>query len=152
MALGWRYLAVFTLGAVLAAAAQGWRYGEKIATAEATAANGHLEAQRYVQAEQDRSAAALAAADLKHTRELNDELAKNANLDDAVATGNKRLFVAAKCPAAKLPEAPATTGVGSRGSERPELDPALRPTYRALRDGLVKAKEALRLCVAGHPG
>jgi len=96
---------------------------------------------------EDNKAAALAVAD-RDTRstalstditEVNYELAnaraENARLNDCIARGDCGVrIVAAKCP--RVPQSGNTAAAGAvTGS--PELDPALRPTYAALRDGLV---------------
>ena len=144
----WRYGAVFALGAVIAAAVQGWRYGEQIARAELAISSERAESMRMVLAEQESSSARMAAADQKHTGELTDAKGTIADLERRVADGRSGLRVATKCPAAKpLPEADTTAGVGGRGGESAELDANARPDYYALRRGVVELEAALKVCI-----
>lgn len=144
----WRYGAAITLGAVIAATAQGWRYGEQIARAELAISGERAEAMRLVLAEQESSAIHMATADKKHTGELNDAKGKIDDLERRVDDGRSGLRIAAKCPADKpVPEADSAAGLGGRGGESAELDANARPDYYALRRGVVELEAALKVCV-----
>lgn len=143
----WRYGAAFALGALAAATAQGWRYGEQIARAEAAISAERSEAMRQIVAGQDASTARMAAADKKFTGELTDAEAEIARLERSP----KRLYVAAKCPAASpLPEAGTDAGLGGGDGERPELDAGARADYFTLRRGIARVEAALKACVEGR--
>lgn len=147
----WRYGAVFALGLIVAGTAQSWRYGKQIAQAETAVSTERAEAMRLVLAEQEASAARMATADQKYTREVTDAETKIAELERRVSAGPTRLYVAAKCPAAKpVPEAGTAAGVGSGNSERPELDTTVRPDYFTLRRGIIRVEAALKACVEGR--
>lgn len=148
----WRYGAAFALGVLLAATAQGWRYGKKIATAEAAISSERSEAMRYILAEQQLSADKMAEADTLHTGEIADAKAHIAQLERRVTAGPTRLYVAAKCPAAAkpVPEASGPASLGSGSVEAPELDPNARPDYYALYLGIKEVEAALKVCLEGH--
>lgn len=144
----WRYGAAFALGAVIAATAQGWRYGEQIARAELAISSERTESMRMVLAEQESSSARMAAADQKHTGELTDAKGRIDDLERRVAGGRSGLRIAAKCPAAKpLPQAGRSPSLGGGGGESAELDANARPDYYALRRGVVELEAALKVCV-----
>ena len=144
----WRYVAAFALGVVIAATAQGWRYGEKIARSESAISTERTESMRLVLAEQESSASRMAEADKKHTGELIDARGKIADLERRVADGTSGLRVKAKCPTAKpLPEAGSAPGVGGGVVESAELDANARPDYFALRRGIIELESALKVCV-----
>lgn len=105
-----------------------------------------------------------AAADLKAATDARDVLAdrlraqddaaaavlrkaqdENASLLDRVNAGTVRLRVAARCPnLLHVPEAASDSGVDPGAGA--ELDPAARPTYRALRDGIERSQVKLDRC------
>lgn len=147
-------VAVAALMALSAGAAWKWqayRYEAKIAKAETAISTERTEAMRLILAEQESSHRRMAEADKKATQELSDADLKITDLEQRVAAGPARLYVAAKCPTNKqLPEAGATPGLGGGGGERAELDPAFRPSYFALRRGIVKLEAALDACVNGR--
>lgn len=144
----WRYGAAFMLGAVIAATAQGWRYGTKIAKAESAISTERTEAMKYILAEQQASTSRMAEADQKHTGELSDAKGKIADLERRVADGTSGLRVKARCPTVKpMPEAGSVAGLGSGGNEAPELDESVRPDYFALYEGIKELESALKVCV-----
>ena len=84
--------------------------------------------------------AARDAIDQKRTRELNDALDTNKALQLAVATGGRRLYVNASCPAA----VPGTTGAASLADAgSAELAADARPDYFTLRDQLALSKQMI---------
>lgn len=149
--IGWTQGAAFALGLLVAATAQGWRHGEQIAQIEQAIETERSEAARLVIAEQERSAAQMAAADKKYTGELTDAKGKIVELERRVANGSSGLRIAAKCPAAKpVPEASTAASLGDRNGETAELDTNARPDYYALRRGIIELEAALLVCVEGR--
>ena len=73
-------------------------------------------------------------------RELEHE---NSELRRTVDAGNKRLYVAAKCPPA-MPSASDGSGLGDGGAA--ELNPESRQDYFDLRSGIEKQREQLIAC------
>lgn len=106
-------LSSFLAGAIAAGTAQGWRYGGQIAEkdrAYSQLQTDHAtelkrisdEAQRATAGALEKQQAAeqrLADSDRKHTEDLKNAQAENARLADAVAAGERRLRVQARCPA-----------------------------------------------------
>lgn len=98
-----------------------------------------------------KAAADLAATTEKHRvseaaalEELQRATQKNQDLDRCIAAGRGcglRVKVAA-CTSVS-----ATPGVGQPASQTAELDPSARSDYRALRDGIVRLEQALKVCV-----
>lgn len=149
----WRYGAALAFGALIAATAQGWRYGEKIASAESAISTERSESMRYILAEQEASAIRMAESDQKHTGELSDAKGKIDDLERRVADGRSGLRVSAKCPTAKpVPEASSVAGLGSGSDEAPELDESVRSYYFAIRRGVIEIESALKLCVEASLG
>lgn len=144
----WRYGAAFALGAAIAATAQSWRYGEKIAKAESAISAERAESMRYILAEQQASATRMTEADKKHTGELSDAKGRIDDLERRVADGRSGLRVSAKCPAAKsVPEDGSVAGLGAGSDEAPELDANARQDYYALFEGILELEAALKVCV-----
>lgn len=155
---GWKgYAAALVLGAVMAGGAawmvQGWRYGAQIADMRADESDRVSASQRQAREILQRRYAEVG--------EINERNAKaewaayggmrNAQLEDdalraAVDAGRQRLHVAAACPAAGggVSEAGAAARVGD--GSRPELDPAARSTYFALRAGIREVTAQLAAC------
>ena len=124
---------------------QGWRMGEKLAKANletsktlqkisVTAATK----QRELQNELDKEQARLSVVETEQYAIMRNAEDKTRRLDAAVNALNKRLLVNASCPAHsdRLPKTRTDSSMGER--TRPELNPSARPTYNALRDGIVK--------------
>ncbi len=139
----------FAIAFVLGWGVNGWRLGERAAKLEQQHTAERLAAAEAARAQEQTLVAAAAAADQLHSGELTSAELKIRDLEQRVAVGTGRLSVAARCPAARVPETAATAGVGDR-SERAELDPVARPAYFALRRGLAAAEQALKLCVSVH--
>lgn len=130
---------------------QGWRYGARIAEAETAISTERTEAMKFIMAEQQTSAARMAAADQKYTGELTDAKGKIADLEQRVAAGASGLRVKAKCPSVKpVPEAGSVAGVGSGDGESAELSANARPDYYALFEGILELEAALKACVEGR--
>jgi prophage endopeptidase len=112
--------AAFAAGALVAAMAQGWRYGEQLAVQQSAhdkvmteqagkareAADAALAKQITLQAEAE-------AADKKHTEVLTSEQAENKrlrNLYESANADNRRLRIRAKCPTVPDPASPGSVG------------------------------------------
>lgn len=134
----------------------GWRLGEQAAALQLAAEHERAEALRWVQFEQKRSAAAMAVADTEALVEVRREQEKadrlRACIDRGDGCGLRVRVVRAPAKCGNVPEAGAAAGVGDRGGEWAELDPASRADYFALRTRLVTVEKALRLCVSQWPG
>ncbi|MCW6601743.1 lysis protein [Yersinia ruckeri] len=72
----------------------------------------------------------VAAIDIKHTKELADAKSENERLRADLATGAKRLHIAASCP--KLPKATATSS--SVNDASPRYDAEFERNYLSLRE------------------
>lgn len=83
----------------------------------------------------------ISAADKSNFAELKASNDDNENLRRAVADSSKRLYVRATCP---MPAAAPATSVDD--DKRAELDPASRPDYFALREGLGRVNAKLNMC------
>ena len=82
----------------------------------------------------------VAALDAKYTGELADAKATIDQLERDVATGKRRLRIAATCPG--VPKAASATGVDDAGA--PELTPDARRNYFDHRDGIATADKMIR--------
>lgn len=150
------------LGLVVGWFSNGWRLGEQIAQtdtrtarAETAAEHERAEAFRWVIAEQKRSAAEMAVADTNALIEVRREQEKTDKLRDCIERGTgcglrvKIVRTPAQC--GNLPETGAAAGVGDRGGEWAELDPATRRDYYTLREQLAVVQRAAKLCVDRYP-
>jgi len=152
------YLAAGALALAFGAGwvSNGWRLGEQAAELQLAAEHERAEAFRWVQSEQKRSAAAMAVADTHALAEVRREQEEADRLRACIDRGDgcglrvRIVRTPAKCE--NVPEAGAAAGVGDRGGEWAELDPAARTDYFALRGRLVAVEQALRLCVSQWPG
>lgn len=132
-ALAGAMVAAVAAGAFASWAVQDWRYGEQVADLKREHAEqlGEIAAKGAEQAREaldwkDRAEKAIAAIDAQ--QQENDRVkAENARLADELRTGARRVFVAAKCPAA----AGSSTVPGAAGAARvddevarAELDPS----------------------------
>ncbi len=106
---------------------------ETLKSIAVTAATKQQELQNELDVEQ-RKWAAVESEQYAIMQNAKDETRR---LDAAVNALNKRLLVNASCPASSdnMPETGTDSRVGERA--RPELNPDARPTYNALRDGIV---------------
>ncbi len=154
--VGWRgYAAAAIVGAGVAWTVQGWRYGEQLASQRATRSDEVAEGQRQAREILARRYVAVAEINERNARA---EWAayggmRNAQIQDDglradVDAGRQRLHVRAACSAAGrgVPEASATAGVDH--GARPELDPAARSDYFALRAGIQQVTAQLEACQA----
>lgn len=142
--VGWKAYAVAGVGGVIlgagaAWAAQGWRYGERIALIE----RDQAQAWSIAAAQALASSSRLAALEHAHNEIVRLEHEKESALATAVDAGRVRLHVNATCPS--MPEA---TDAGLGNGTRPELAAAARQDYHALRAGLIKTRADLDLCRA----
>lgn len=158
--MGWRGYAAAALtgGLVLGAAAwtaQGWRYGEQLASQRAAQAEEVAEGQRL--AREILAQRHAAVADINERNGRAEWVAyggmRNAQIQDDglradVDAGRQRLHVRAACPAAGggVSETGAAAGVGH--GTRAELDPAARSDYFALRAGIQRVTAQLQACQA----
>ncbi len=85
--------------------------------------------------------AQAAALDSKHTKELNDALKNNQDLQRAVGSGDQRLFVNAACPTASVRPDSAGAGVADAGTA--ELAADARSDYFTLRDQLALSRQMI---------
>lgn len=154
---GWRgYAAAAVVGGVVAWTVQGWRYGEQLAEQRAARADEVAEGQR-----QAREILARRHADVAEINERNGRAEwaaygglRSAQIEDDrlradVDSGGQRLRVQASCGSA------ASGGVSAAGTAarvgngtRPELDPAARQDYFALRAGIRRMTAQLAVCQA----
>lgn len=144
----WMWSAV--AGAALAATVQGWRYDAQISRIESTLANERSEAMRWVQAEQERSAAIVAEADEQATGVVSNARKETEQLRDCIERGSGcglRVKVV-RSPANCMSETGSSTGVGDGGSETAELDASARRAYYTLRERIPVLEQALKVCVS----
>lgn len=146
--------------ALLLGTVTGWWFTDLAADAAASklqAAIQHerAEAFRWVAAEQKRSAAEMAVADTRALSEIRREQEKTDQLRDCIERGAgcglrvKVVRTPARC--GNLPEAGTAAGLGDRGGEWAELDPATRRDYYTLREQLAVVQRAAKLCVDRYP-
>lgn len=157
---GWKgYAVVGLVAAALASCAawtaQGWRYGEEIATMRADESDRVAEAQRQAREILQRRYAVVAETNERNARAewaayggMRNAQVQDDRLRADVDAGRKRLHVAAVCPAAggRVPDTGAGTGLGN--GARAELDPAARSDYFALRSGIQQVTAQLEACQA----
>lgn len=160
---GWKgYAAAAFAGALLAGGgawtAQGWRYGAQIAARRADEADRVADAQRQAREILQRRHAEVAEINERNAKAewaayggLRSAQTKDEGLRADVDAGRQRLHVAADCTAASggVPEARAGARVGN--GARPELDPAARSAYFALRAGIQQLSAQLAACQARLP-
>ena len=146
-------LSSFLAGVIVAATAQGWRYGKQLAdkdTAYSDLVSSHErelnrladEAHRATSAALEKQQAAerrLADADKKHTEDLKNAQDENARLSAAVAAGQRRLRVQARCPApAGAVQGSPDASAGSLGDDTTvELSGAAGRNVLAIRAGII---------------
>lgn len=154
----WRIIAAggaLVLAFAVGWTANGWRAAAVIAGSVATAEHQRAEAFRWVAAEQNRSAQAMADADNQALKVVNDAEQETTRLQQCIDTGTgcglrvRVVRTSAQC--GQMPEAGAAAGVGDRGGEWAELDPVARHGYYTLRKRLPEVEQALRLCVSQWP-
>ena len=157
---GWKgYAAAALASALLAGAAawtaQGWRYGAQIATLRADEADRVAESQRHAREILQRRYAEVGEINERNAKAewaayggLRNAQTKDEGLRADVDAGRQRLHVAATCNAASggVPEAGGAARVGN--GTRPELDPAARSDYFALRAGIQQVTAQLAACQA----
>lgn len=157
---GWKGYAAAALagGLALGAAAwtaQGWRYGELLASQHAARADEVAEGQRQAREILARRHAAVAEINERNARAewaayggMRSVQTKDDDLRADVDAGRQRLHVRAACPTAGsgVPEAGAAAGLGH--GARAELDPAARSDYFALRAGIRRVTAQLEACQA----
>jgi len=134
-----RYLLI-ALAACAVAILFGWQHirAQGVALDAATARNATLEA---VAESRRNTQRLLADLDTEHTKALTDAQADNRKLRTAVATGERRLSVLAKCPAVRATTSPASVG---DAEARAELDPAAGERIVAITDDGDQGLIALR--------
>ena len=153
---GWRgYAAAAVLGAGIAWTVQGWRYGEQLAGQRAARADEVAEGQRQAREILARRYVAVAEINERNARA---EWAayggmRNAQIQDDglradVDAGRQRLHVRATCHAAGSGVSASGPAAGVDHGARPELDPAARSDYFALRAGIHQLTAQLEACQA----
>lgn len=103
-------------------------------SARAESLQNTLRLQRELNAE-------LNELDRKHTEDLTNAQAENAQLAADVAAGKRRLRLQASCPGTGVSDSTGTAGVDDGASA--ELTPAARQYYFALRGQLIRTEAAL---------
>lgn len=124
----------------------GWRWDARMNDLRRTYAEATTKASEEARERESVLAEALAIIDAERTAERTKADEENARLRAAVDAGVKRLRVNVRCPAPRLPEAPAGSGVDHGAGA--ELDPSTRPDYFALRSGLIRVEAKLKACQA----
>lgn len=147
--LSWKMIGYIALAGVIFAAGwavNGWRWEKRWAEGETDLARAReasltaaLEREHVLQD-------AFRLLDEQETEARRKTEDENRRLRDAVAAGDVRLRVAAHCPAATMPGTAAGPGLDHGAGA--ELDPAARPTYHALREGLERVGGKLSACQA----
>lgn len=131
-----------------------WRLGKQIAETEAAASSARAEAFRWVAAEQDRSARAMAEADRAATGRIANVEKESDRLAGCIAAGNgcglrvKVVRTAAKC--GTVPETGAAASMGDRSGEWADLSADSGLAVLAARKQLAKRDEALAVCMSRH--
>lgn len=149
-----RYGAAAVAGMLLAGLPLSWRHDAAMARLEAQKATAmatqSADAARRLKAAQDdmdkrQAVWAITEADLY--RKLRNAENDNESLRADVDAGRRRLLVRATCPASSvtgLPDTSTATGLGHGATA--ELDPAARPDYFALRNGIKRVTAQLEVC------
>ncbi|MDH1522526.1 lysis system i-spanin subunit Rz [Achromobacter mucicolens] len=157
---GWKgYAAAAVAGALLVGGTtwtvQGWRYSAQIATMRAEEAEGVADAQRQAREILQRRYAEVGEINERNAKAewaayggLRSAQTKDEGLRADVDAGRQRLHVNAACSAASggVSEAGSASRVGN--GARPELDPAARSDYFALRAGIQQLTAQLAACQA----
>jgi prophage endopeptidase len=149
---GWKgYVLVAVASAWMVWLVQGWRYSAQISSlnaqhdrALADAANAAKAQQDKLTAERDDLAQRWAKSESDLYGKLRDAETKNDQLRADVDAGTQRLRVRATCPkpADHVPQT--GTGAGLDDGTAAELDPAARPDYFALRQGIERVTKQLQ--------
>lgn len=139
------YLVALLIGLAIAWQVQAWRYQARIDRMTAQQAEAVRQSVEEAAERSRKMAVAVAYVDLQKTKELHDVQARNDDLARAVADDRRRLRIAATCPAAPARSAD-SAGVDPRAA--PELDPAARQDYFALRSGIDRQRLQLEACQA----
>lgn len=134
--------AAVVLVVALGSSALGWSYRAALCDrALADVRHQHDVALQQATKERQALAVRISESDQAATARLLEAKGENDRLSAAVAAGERRLRVAASCPAS----APATSA-GVDHAAAPELDAASRPAYFALRDGIDQQRQQLMAC------
>lgn len=142
--------AIFAAGLASGWVANGWRLGidmqdERSAWAESERLR--IESER---AESDARALAVWVEDQRAQQEIAEREQKLLEFERCIAAGagcGLRVRVVTKATASCVPAGEAS-GVGAGAVETAELAPESRPDYRALRTGIPRLEEALKVCIA----
>ena len=130
-------------------AVNGWRLGEQISASAADAERQRTEAARWAMAEQERSAAAMRQADTQAQQRIAEKDEQLSAFERCIRDGHgcglRVKVVTAACPG--VPEAGGAAGVGGGSQQSAELADSVGPDYRALRTGIVRLEQALKVCV-----
>lgn len=131
----------------------GWRLSGDVAEMagridkiKASYATATLKATREADERQQVLTDAIAIIDAENEAERTKANAENSRLRAAVDGGAVSLRVPVRCPAAAPGVPPAAPGGRLDRGTGAELDPAARPDYFALRDGLTRAVAKLAAC------
>lgn len=135
-------LALIALVISIGSAAAGWSYRAALCdSALADVRHQHDLALQAAHAGRQALAERINANDRAAIVRLREAKDANDRLSAAVAAGERRLRVAAKCPGAT-----SAAGAGVDHAGTAELDPAARPAYFALRDGIDQQRQQLMAC------
>lgn len=129
----------FSAGALI----NGWRLGEQMQSER----NEWSAAEQRRRDEADARALEVWVADQHAQKEITDRENRLSEFERCIAAGRGcglRVRVKA-CPGVPTGE---TAGVGAGAEQTAELAPELGPDYRALRAGIGRLEEALKVCVS----
>lgn len=149
-----RYGAALAAGMLIAGVPLSWRHDAAMARLEsqqaaALSTQSTDAAKRLRDAQDDMAAKAAAWAETETDLygKLRNAENENASLRADIDAGRQRLRVRAVCPASPGAGMPSTgTASGMDHGATAELDPASRPDYFALRDGIERVTRQLEAC------
>ncbi|MCP1679403.1 lysis system i-spanin subunit Rz [Kerstersia gyiorum] len=148
-----RYGAAVAAGMLIAGVPLSWRHDAAMARLEsqqttALAAQSTDAAKRLKDAQDDLDAKAAAWAETETDLygKLRNAENENTSLRADVDAGRQRLRVRAVCPSPSAGVSAAGTASGLDHGATAELDPASRPDYFALRDGIERVTRQLEAC------
>lgn len=86
---------------------------------------------------------AKAALEVTYQQQIENAKRETDNLSTAVASGNKRLYIKAACPASSNDVRPSAGAASGFDGGAPELDTSARSDYYRLRTGLEQSREMI---------
>lgn len=144
----WSHLGMFAAGAALATVITGWRHDAEVNALKLEQANATIEAADVAERKRKALEYRIATADTAAQGEIGSAQNQIDQLNRCITAGaGCGLRVKVKYQPGQCVPGAAVAGVGDRGEQTAELDDVSRQDYSALRLGIVRVEQALKVCV-----